>query len=85
MKIRSLAAGVVALAILAPTEARAEEAAVQPGVTAEAAFPPAATPESALPPSTEVEEAPPPLPRKKGLVLNSSLGVLGFLGQFRRV
>jgi len=30
-------------------------------------------------------EAPPPLPRKKGLVLASSLGVLGFAGQFRHV
>ncbi len=30
-------------------------------------------------------EAPPPLPHKKGLVLESSLGALGFLGSFRRV
>jgi hypothetical protein len=30
-------------------------------------------------------EAPPPLPHKKGLVLESSLGVLGFGGQFRHV
>src|SRR5438309_154064 len=30
-------------------------------------------------------EAPPPLPRKKGLVLESSLGALGFAGQFRHV
>ena len=30
-------------------------------------------------------EAPPPRPRKKGLVLESTLGVLGFVGQFRRV
>jgi hypothetical protein len=30
-------------------------------------------------------EAPPPLARKKGLVLESSLGVLGFGGQFRHV
>jgi hypothetical protein len=30
-------------------------------------------------------EAPPPLPRKKGLVLESSLGALGYGGQFRHV
>jgi hypothetical protein len=30
-------------------------------------------------------EAPPPLPRKKGLVLESSLGALGFGGSFRHV
>jgi hypothetical protein len=30
-------------------------------------------------------EAPPPRPRKKGLVLESNLGVLGFAGQFRHV
>jgi len=30
-------------------------------------------------------EAPPPRPRRKGLVLESTLGVLGFLGQFRHV
>jgi hypothetical protein len=30
-------------------------------------------------------EAPPPRPRRKGLVLESTLGVLGFAGQFRHV
>jgi hypothetical protein len=30
-------------------------------------------------------EAPPPRPRKKGLVLESTLGILGFAGQFRHV
>src|SRR3954462_6599030 len=30
-------------------------------------------------------EAPPPLPHKKGVVLESSLGALGFAGQFRHV
>jgi hypothetical protein len=30
-------------------------------------------------------EAPPPRPRRKGLVLESTLGVLGFVGQFRHV
>ncbi len=85
MKTRSLAAGVVALAILAPTEARAEEAAAQPGASAEVSVAPVTAPEGAIPPSNEIEEAPPPLPRKKGIVLDSSLGVLGFLGSFRRV
>ncbi len=30
-------------------------------------------------------EAPPPRPRRKGLVLESTLGVLGFAGQFRHI
>jgi hypothetical protein len=30
-------------------------------------------------------EAPPPLPRKKGVVVEGSMGALGFLGQFRHV
>jgi hypothetical protein len=30
-------------------------------------------------------EAPPPMPRKKGFVLEGSLGALGFVGQFRHV
>ena len=33
----------------------------------------------------QLEEAPPPPPRKKGIVLDASLGALGFLGQFRHV
>jgi len=32
-----------------------------------------------------IAEAPPPRPRRKGLVLESTLGVLGFAGQFRHV
>jgi hypothetical protein len=32
-----------------------------------------------------IAEAPPPRPRKKGLVLESNVGVLGFAGQFRHV
>jgi hypothetical protein len=43
--------------------------------------PPAAT--SILPDAPA--EAPPPLPRKKGLVLENSLGALGYGGQFRHV
>jgi hypothetical protein len=31
------------------------------------------------------DEAPPPIPRRKGIVLDSTLGVLGFAGQFRHV
>jgi hypothetical protein len=34
---------------------------------------------------TPPPEAPPPRPHKKGLVLESTLGVLGFIGQFRHV
>jgi len=41
------------------------------------------TPASTLPEAPL--EAPPPLPHHKGLVLESSLGGLGFLGQFRHI
>jgi hypothetical protein len=34
---------------------------------------------------THVPDAPPPLPRKHGVVLESSLGALGFIGKFRHV
>jgi hypothetical protein len=36
-------------------------------------------------PKPSVEEAPPPPPHKKGVVLESNLGALGFIGQFRKV
>jgi hypothetical protein len=39
----------------------------------------------ATPPKEDVEAAPPPLPRHKGVVLESSLGALVFLGRFRQV
>jgi hypothetical protein len=41
-------------------------------------------PEASLLPEAP-EEAPPPPPRHKGIVLDSSLGALGFLGEFRKV
>ena len=36
-------------------------------------------------PKEDVEAAPPPLPRHKGVVLESSLGALVFLGRFRQI
>lgn len=39
--------------------------------------------DSTLP--TAPAEAPPPRPRKKGLVLESTMGALGFIGQFRHL
>ena len=78
---------------------RAEEPAASPSLPAAAPAPPTpAEGETPLPvasataspeaPSFFAEapaEAPPPLPRKKGLVLESSLGALGFGGSFRHV
>ena len=41
------------------------------------------TPETILP--APPDEAPPPLPHKKGIVLDTSVGALGFMGQFRHI
>ncbi len=72
---------VLALSTLALLTARGGSAAADttsPAVSLEPAPPPAATLESA-------PEAPPALPRHKGVVVESRLGVLGFIGQFRHV
>lgn len=64
-----------------PTEEQIEAA-----VKADANATPAATASTPAVASPEVdEEAPPPLPRKKGIVLESRLGALAFLGRFRQV
>jgi hypothetical protein len=39
----------------------------------------------AIPDAARLDEAPPPPPRHKGVVLESSLGALGFAGQFRHI
>ena len=88
---RPLAFFALSTATLVAFPASAEDAA-PPAAALSAAAPdattttlPAATPtpESILP--APPADAPPPLPRKKGLVLDASLGALGFLGQFRHV
>ena len=61
-----------------PTEEQIEAA-----VKADANPAPAAA--SVTAPSSADEEAPPPLPRKKGIVVESRLGALAFLGRFRQV
>ncbi len=66
----------VALAQDAPATPPATDA---PATSATAAV----TPESFL--AEAPPEVPPPLPQKRGLVLESSLGALGFAGQFRHV
>src|SRR6185369_9589712 len=43
-----------------------------------------AAPEGSILPAP-VDEVPPPPPRKNGVVLESALGALGFMGQFRHV
>jgi len=78
--------------LVASTSARAEEpsgaAVLPPDARIEIAPQPA---EARLPDSPSdvgaegFAEAPPPRPRRKGLVLESTLGVLGFGGQFRHV
>jgi hypothetical protein len=79
-------AAFVAIVWAQPAFAQASAPATPPptGAEAEATLKPAPkTPESIL--QAPPPEAPPPLPRKKGFVLESSLGVLGFLGEFRHV
>ncbi len=68
----------------APTDEQIEAA-----VKADAAPSPAATASPGSPASASGaaadDEAPPPIPRKKGIVLESRLGALAFLGRFRQV
>jgi hypothetical protein len=74
-----------AVPIVATAVARADEPPiVSPDVVSSAATSDLAPSSSALLP-TPLEEAPPPPPRKKGFVLESSLGAIGFMGQFRHV
>lgn len=94
-------AGLAAAALLgltfAASAARAADAATSSGATptpteeqieaavkadANGALPSASV--SASAPGAD-EEAPPPIPRKKGIVLESRLGALAFLGRFRQV
>lgn len=78
----------VAVATLAPVAAAQSEP--SPGAAAGATSPPGGpdeTPAATAPSGTAFfpeapAEAPPPLPRKKGLVLESGLGALAFLGKF---
>jgi hypothetical protein len=88
MRPGHFAVGIAAtLSFALPSErARAEE---QPAPTNEqivsavnADANPNAKPSQAV---SKEEEAPPPLPRKKGIVVESSLGALAFLGHFRQV
>ena len=69
------------------TEARAEETVLTPANVSQAA-----NSDQVAPPDPNAEllapvpdEAPPPPPRHHGFVLESSLGAVGFMGQFRHV
>ena len=80
----------IALAIALASASRHAHAQSEPAPAAEAT--PAQINAVAAPPPADTtllpeapEEAPPPPPRRKGIVLDSSLGALGFLGEFRRV
>jgi len=89
--ISATAAALLAL-LGAPPRAHAETASAvavtptAPPVAADPTVPPAAPPP---PPDTVLPqaplEAPPPPPHRKGLVLESRLGALAFLGDFRHV
>jgi hypothetical protein len=94
---RRLALGGVLSALMVPAAAAAQDAPAAPASGTELS-PDAHIDISTEAPSDKVApegpsdtgpaalaEAPPPRPRKKGLVLESTLGVLGFVGQFRRV
>ncbi len=70
----------------APLPARGADPAVEPAETTSPGSTTAgaaASTESILP--VAPAEAPPPPPRKKGFVLEQSLGALGFIGRFRQV
>lgn len=84
---RSALATAAVLAILAPRVARAQETTLAPDaqVTISTAPPEGKTGEVDTTLPTPPPEAPPPRPRKKGLVLEATAGVLGFVGQFRHV
>ena len=83
---------VVAVAVAVGVAVSGVALAQEPPVTPPATDAPPATASvtaSAAAPDSFLAEAPPevppPLPRKKGVVLESSLGALGFAGQFRHV
>ncbi len=63
----------------APTEEQIEAA-----VKADA-NPSPSSPTAAVPAAPQEEDAPPPIPRKKGIVVESRIGALAFLGRFRQV
>jgi hypothetical protein len=85
----SHAASLIALAlslVVASPQAHAQSEPPPPEATPaqiNATLAPPAADASLLPEAPE--EAPPPPPRRKGIVLDSSLGALGFLGEFRKV
>jgi hypothetical protein len=79
----------LALAVGGTAKAQGPDA-PPPTVAPDAQIDIATTPEAETPAaqgagSAAFAEAPPPRPRRKGLVLESSVGVLGFAGQFGRV
>ena len=80
----ALSGGITAVALLvAAPSARAEEA---PQLPSDAQIDIAAQPaEGKVHEATNPDEPPPLRPHNRGLVLESSLGVLGFVGQFRHV
>ncbi len=80
----------IAIAIALASASRPAHAQSEPSPPAEAT--PAQIDATLAPPAADAsllpeapEEAPPPPPRRKGIVLDSSLGALGFLGEFRKV
>jgi hypothetical protein len=83
----SCAVAVIALLCLRPRVCRAQE--VTPAPELPAPTSPAAPAANDAPPASILPEAPPeappPPPRHKGLVLESGLGGLQFLGQFKHV
>lgn len=87
LPVLSIAVGLAAFstAALAPLAAKADDAPATPTLDpAPAASASASVDTSSILPEAP-PEAPPPLPHKKGLVLETSLGALGFSGQFRHV
>jgi hypothetical protein len=72
-----LAAVLLAQAVSAQADA--------PSISLSASTPEPPPPATSTLPDAPPPEAPPPLPHKHGLVLEQSIGALGFAGQFRHV
>lgn len=84
--VRTWSVAVAPVLLLAAGQARADEPAATPELTAEQAAKVDLTGgEKKASISAEEESAPPPPPRKKGFVIESSLGALGWLGKFGSV
>jgi hypothetical protein len=81
---RSLLFGTIAVAMLVATNASAEEQTVSVDLEKDTKKP-ASSEAAAADANAPPPEAPPPLPYKKTVVIDSSIGAMGFFGEFGKV